>query len=80
MPGKRWVSQSITSAYIDFHNNAKHWLNKELNADIASDPFAAFPKFTDDPHMPPKVLVATMSPKASKAMYDFCDELVGMFP
>ena len=29
-------------------------------------------------HMPPKVLIIT-SPKASKATYDFCDEIVGMF-
>jgi len=80
MPGKRWVNQSITSAYINFHNNAKYWLNEELNTDLAFDPFAAYPKFTDDHHMPPKVLVATTSPKASKAMYDFCGELVGTFP
>jgi len=80
MPGKRRVSLSITSAYIDFHNNAKRWLNEELNADLAFNPFAAYPKFTDDHHTPPKVLVATTSPKASKAMYDFCDELVGAFP
>ena len=52
---------------------------EELNADLASDPFATYFNFTDDPHTPPKVLITT-SPKASKATYDFCDELVGVFP
>ncbi|KAI6094324.1 anticodon-binding protein [Pisolithus sp. B1] len=52
---------------------------EELNADLASDPFAPHFNFTDDPHLPPKVLVTT-SPKASRATYDFCDELVGVFP
>ncbi|KAI5992580.1 anticodon-binding protein [Pisolithus orientalis] len=52
---------------------------EELNADLASDPFAPYFSFTDDPHLPPKVLVTT-SPKASRATYDFCDELVGVFP
>ena len=33
----------------------------------------------NDPHTPLKVLNTT-SPKASKAMYDFCDELVGVVP
>ncbi|KAI6110993.1 anticodon-binding protein [Pisolithus croceorrhizus] len=52
---------------------------EELNADLGSDPFAPHFNFTDDPHLPPKVLVTT-SPKASRATYDFCDELVGVFP
>ncbi|KAL4073010.1 anticodon-binding protein [Scleroderma yunnanense] len=52
---------------------------EELNADLASDPFATYFNFMDDPHTPPKVLITT-SPKASKATYDFCDELVGVFP
>jgi ribosome production factor 1 len=33
----------------------------------------------DDPSLPPKILITT-SPKASKRTYDFCDELVGIFP
>ena len=33
----------------------------------------------DDPNIPPKILITT-SPKASKATYDFSDELVGIFP
>ncbi|KIM53935.1 hypothetical protein SCLCIDRAFT_137791 [Scleroderma citrinum Foug A] len=52
---------------------------EELNADFASDPFASYFSFTDNPHTPPKVLITT-SPKASKATYDFCDEIVGVFP
>jgi len=66
----------ITQAYIDLHNNDKYWLNEELNADLASDPFATY---FDGPYTPRKVLVTT-SPKASKATHDLCDELVGTFP
>ncbi|KAG8220939.1 anticodon-binding protein [Butyriboletus roseoflavus] len=51
----------------------------ELNSDIASDPFSRYFNFEDDPTVPPKVLITT-SPKASKSTYDFCDELVGVFP
>ncbi|KAF8239328.1 Brix-domain-containing protein [Tricholoma matsutake] len=51
----------------------------ELAADIASDPFASYFSSTDDPTIPPKILITT-SPKASKATYEFCDELVGVFP
>lgn len=51
----------------------------ELNSDIASDPFSRYFNFEDDPTVPPKVLITT-SPKASKSTYDFCDELVGIFP
>lgn len=51
---------------------------EEAAADIDSDPFASY--FTqDDPTIPPKVLITT-SPKASKSTYEFCDELVGIFP
>jgi len=52
---------------------------EELNSDIASDPFSRYFNFEDDPTVPPKVLITT-SPKASKSTYDFCDELVGIFP
>ncbi|TDL26754.1 Brix-domain-containing protein [Rickenella mellea] len=34
---------------------------------------------TSDPSIPPKLLITT-SPKAGRATYDFCDELVGVFP
>ncbi|KAK7062065.1 Brix domain-containing protein [Favolaschia claudopus] len=52
---------------------------EETAQDIASDPFASYFSSTDDPSIPPKVLITT-SPKATKATYDFCDELVGIFP
>ncbi|KAF8271629.1 anticodon-binding protein [Lactarius quietus] len=51
----------------------------EAAADIASDPFASYFSSTDDPTIPPKVLITT-SPKATRATYEFCDELVGIFP
>lgn len=50
----------------------------ESAADIDSDPFASY--FTDwDPSTPPKVLITT-SPKATKVTYNFCEELVDIFP
>jgi ribosome production factor 1 len=51
----------------------------EAAADIASDPFASYFSSSDDPTIPPKVLITT-SPKATRATYEFCDELVGVFP
>ncbi|GLB41858.1 putative brix [Lyophyllum shimeji] len=51
----------------------------ETAADLASDPFASYFTSTDDPSIPSKILITT-SPKASKATYEFCDELVGVFP
>ena len=50
----------------------------ETSADIDSDPFASY--FSDwDPNAPPKVLITT-SPKATKVTYNFCEELVDIFP
>ncbi|KAL0577532.1 Ribosome production factor 1 [Marasmius crinis-equi] len=51
----------------------------ETTADISNDPFSYYFTSEDDPTIPPKVLITT-SPKASKATYDFCDEIVGVFP
>ncbi|KAI9440470.1 Brix-domain-containing protein [Lactarius indigo] len=51
----------------------------EAAADIASDSFASYFSSTDDPTIPPKILITT-SPKATRATYEFCDELVGVFP
>ncbi|KAH9023240.1 Brix-domain-containing protein [Lactarius pseudohatsudake] len=51
----------------------------EAAADIASDSFASYFSSTDDPTIPPKVLITT-SPKATRTTYEFCDELVGIFP
>ena len=55
----------------------------EVLFDIATDPFApyfssAIPSSTDAPPTP-KVLITT-SQRATRASYDFCDELVGIFP
>jgi ribosome production factor 1 len=55
-----------------------HPSQEEVSADIASDPFASY-FTTDDPTCPPRILITTSS-KASKATYDFCDEIVGVFP
>ncbi|KAF9480550.1 Brix-domain-containing protein [Pholiota conissans] len=52
---------------------------EDLEADLDNDPFAAYFTSTDDPSVPPKILITT-SPKASKSTYEFCDELVGIFP
>lgn len=49
----------------------------ESAADIASDPFASY--FSSDSTAPPKVLITT-SAKATRVTYEFCDELVGIFP
>ncbi|KAG6902596.1 hypothetical protein C0995_014603 [Termitomyces sp. Mi166 len=51
----------------------------EAVEDIANDPFASYFTSTDDPSIPPKILITTSS-KASKSTYEFCDELVGVFP
>ncbi|TFK39912.1 anticodon-binding protein [Crucibulum laeve] len=52
---------------------------EELAADLSADPFASYFSSTNDPTIPPKILITT-SPKASKSTYDFCDEIVGVFP
>jgi len=57
---------------------SSHIAPEEVAADIATDPFTSY-FTTKDPNCPPKVLITT-SPKVSKATYDFCDELVGVFP
>ncbi|KAA1470334.1 Brix-domain-containing protein [Dentipellis sp. KUC8613] len=51
----------------------------EATADLASDAFASYFTPTEDPTIPPKVLITT-SPKATRVTYEFCDELVGVFP
>jgi len=53
---------------VSHKHNANCSFNEELNADLVSDL-----------HTPPKVLITT-SPKASKATYDLCGELVGVCP
>lgn len=67
---------SASSSQLDSSGNPPQ---DESAADIASDPFASYFSSTDDPSLPPKILITT-SPKATKLTYDFCDELVGVFP
>ncbi|KAF7302041.1 Brix domain-containing protein [Mycena indigotica] len=52
---------------------------EQIAEDMAADPFASYFSGETDPRAPPKILITT-SPKASKSTYDFCDELVGIFP
>jgi ribosome production factor 1 len=51
----------------------------EANVDMDNDPFASYFNSDSDPSVPPKVLITT-SPQATRTTYDFCDELVGIFP
>ncbi|OBZ73574.1 Brix domain-containing protein C4F8.04 [Grifola frondosa] len=51
----------------------------ESAADISTDPFASYFSGAADPTVPQKVLVTT-SPRATRTTYEFCDELVGVFP
>ncbi|KAF9646552.1 hypothetical protein BDM02DRAFT_3188757 [Thelephora ganbajun] len=50
----------------------------ELSADIDPGPFASC-SLDWDSNTPPKVLITT-SPKAIKVTYNFCEELVVVFP
>jgi hypothetical protein len=49
------------------------------HTDLGHDPFAEYLSTAPDSNLPPKILITT-SMKAGKATYDFCDELVGVFP
>lgn len=51
----------------------------ESAADISADPFASYFSGEVAPSVPPKVLVTT-SQKATRVTYDFCEELVSVFP
>jgi ribosome production factor 1 len=48
-------------------------------SDLDHDPFATYFSTAHDFNLPPKILITT-SMKAGKATFDFCDELVGVFP
>nr|ASF90190.1 hypothetical protein SPAR05813 [Bartheletia paradoxa] len=61
-------------------------LDAEAVYDLANDPFAGYfnplpsdPNDPNSPPLPPKILITT-GPKACKDTYEFCDELVGVFP
>ncbi|KAJ3828337.1 anticodon-binding protein [Lentinula raphanica] len=64
---------------VDPNASSGEPLHDENAQAISSDPFASYFDSEDDPTIPPKVLITT-SPKASKSTYDFCDEIVGVFP
>lgn len=51
----------------------------ESAADIAADAFSSYFSGEIDPSVPPKVLVTT-SQKATRATYEFCQELISVFP
>ncbi|KAF9531681.1 anticodon-binding protein [Crepidotus variabilis] len=72
----REFDPSILTADPSSSNVAKE---EELSHDLANDPFAEYFSTAADPTLPPKILITTGA-KASKATYDFCDELVGVFP
>lgn len=50
----------------------------EVDADLANDPFADF--FSTEQPEGHKGILITTGPKACKATYEFCEELVGVFP
>ncbi|PCH44307.1 Brix-domain-containing protein [Wolfiporia cocos MD-104 SS10] len=56
-----------------------HQPQDESAADLANDPFASYFSGVADPTVPPKVLITT-SQKATRVTYNFCDELVNVFP
>ncbi|TCD68432.1 hypothetical protein EIP91_010833 [Steccherinum ochraceum] len=51
----------------------------ESAADISSDPFSSYFTTENDPMLPQKVLVTT-SKKATRVTYEFCEEVVSIFP
>lgn len=54
-------------------------VDPESSQDIAEDPFASYFHPNEDPMAPQKMLITT-SPRSTKATYDFCEELVSVFP
>lgn len=56
-----------------------HQPQDESAADISADPFASYFSGEVDPTIPPKVLITT-SQRATRVTYEFCEELVSVFP
>ncbi|KAI0761923.1 Brix-domain-containing protein [Irpex lacteus] len=69
------TTNNDTNASLDPNNQP----TDESAADISADPFASYFSGDVDPTIPPKVLVTT-SQKATKVTYEFCEELVSVFP
>ena len=78
-PSMLTTNPALSNAEASNPNEAQPGHDDEMAQDIANDPFAAYFDSTSDPSTPPKVLITT-SPQAGKATYEFCDELVGVFP
>jgi ribosome production factor 1 len=53
--------------------------SQETVADISVDLFSEYFSSERDPSVPPKVLITT-SPRATKASYTLCEELVSLVP
>jgi ribosome production factor 1 len=73
------ANPSVSTPNVDGEPSNESQQLIDLEKDLSNDPFASYFDSVDDPTIPPKILITT-SPKASKSTYDFCDELVGIFP
>jgi ribosome production factor 1 len=71
--------QPVASSSNIANTDSDHMPQDESAADIAADPFASYFSGDVDPTIPPKVLVTT-SQRATKVTYEFCEELVSVFP
>lgn len=69
--------QPVASSSTAPQDNAQP--QDESAADIAADPFSSYFTGEVDPSVPPKVLVTT-SQKATRVTYEFCEEVVSIFP
>ena len=78
-PSMLTANPVLSNAETSNSNEAQPGPDDEKAQDIANDPFAAHFTSASDPSIPPKVLITT-SPQVGKATYEFCDELVGVFP
>jgi ribosome production factor 1 len=54
-------------------------IDLESAQDIAGDAFASYFQPSENPLAPQKVLITT-SPRSTKVTYEFCEELVTIFP
>ena len=71
--------QPVASSSNTTNTDPGHMPQDESAADISADPFASYFSGDVDPTVPPKVLVTT-SQRATKVTYEFCEELVSVFP
>ena len=78
-PSMLTANLALSNAEASNSDGAQPGPNDETARDIANDPFAAYFDSAADPSIPPKLLITT-SPQAGKMTYEFCDELVGVFP